>query len=72
MREWFKSIRTLQNLTLKQIAQMSNLDVTMISKIENGDRRPGVDIAKKLAEVMNFAKYGYDWTKFYESREKVS
>ena len=61
MRTWLKNIRTEKNLTQSEIAKMAGVDVTMISKIELGERRPSVEVAKKIAAVL-----GFNWTRFYE------
>jgi transcriptional regulator with XRE-family HTH domain len=61
LRIWLKDIRAQQNMTQQEVANAANVDVTMISKIEVGERRPSVKVAKKIAAVL-----GFDWTKFYE------
>lgn len=66
MREWFKKLRLKADLTQSDVANMANVDVTTINKIELGERRPSVETAKAIAEVLNF-----DWTKFYENEKEV-
>ena len=61
MRTWLKDIRAQQNMTQQEVANAANVDVTMISKIEVGERRPSVKVAKRIAAVL-----GFDWTRFYE------
>lgn len=61
MRIWLKDIRVSKGLTQQDIADMANVDVTMISKIELGERRPSVQLAKRIAAVL-----GFDWTLFYQ------
>ena len=61
MRTWLKDIRAQQNMTQQEVANAANVDVTMISKIEVGERQPSVKVAKKIAAVL-----GFDWTRFYE------
>lgn len=61
MRIWLKDIRAQQNMTQQEVAKAANVDVTMISKIELGERRPSVDVAKKIAAVL-----GFKWTRFFE------
>lgn len=39
----------------------------MISKIELGERRPSVEVAKKIAAVL-----GFDWTRFYEDEDEIT
>jgi putative transcriptional regulator len=48
-------------MTQQEVANAANVDVTMISKIEVGERQPSVKVAKKIAAVL-----GFDWTRFYE------
>ena len=61
MRTWLKDIRAKKGLTQQEVANAANVDVTMISKIELGERRPSVEVAKKIASVL-----GFPWTRFYE------
>ena len=61
MRDWLRNKRLEKQLTQAQLAEMVGADATMISKIEVGDRRPSVELAKKIAEVLRF-----DLTRFYE------
>ncbi len=61
MRTWLKDIRAKKGLTQQEVANAANVDVTMISKIELGERQPSVKVAKKIAEAL-----GFDWTRFYE------
>jgi transcriptional regulator with XRE-family HTH domain len=67
LRTWLKNIRTEKNLTQSEIAKMAGVDVTMISKIELGERRPSVEVAKKIAAVL-----GFDWTRFYDDEQAAS
>ena len=64
MREWLKNIRITQGFTQSDVANMTNVDVTTINKIELGSRRPSPELAKKIAEVL-----GFDWTLFYQDEE---
>ena len=61
MRTWLKDIRAKKELTQQEVANAANVDVTMISKIELGERRPSVEVAKKIASVL-----GFNWTRFFE------
>lgn len=61
MRDWLRNKRLEKQLTQAQLAKIVGADATMISKIEVGDRRPSVELAKKIAEAL-----GFDWTRFYE------
>jgi len=61
MRDWLRSKRREKKLTQSELAEMVGADETTISKIEVGERRPSVELAKKIAAVL-----GFDWTRFYE------
>ena len=61
MRDWLRNKRLEKQLTQAQLAKIVGADATMISKTEVGERRPSVELAKKIAEAL-----GFDWTRFYE------
>lgn len=44
-----KSLRNEQNLTLHQVAKDTDIDMTMLSKIERGERLPTVEQVKRIA-----------------------
>ena len=67
MRIWLKDIRAQQNMTQQEVAKAANVDVTMISKIELGERRPSVEVAKKIASVL-----GFPWTRFFEDEDEIT
>ena len=67
MRIWLKDIRAQQNMTQQEVAKAANVDVTMISKIELGERRPSVEVAKKIAAVL-----GFKWTLFYQDEDDLA
>jgi putative transcriptional regulator len=67
LRIWLKDIRAQQNMTQQEVAKAANVDVTMISKIELGERRPSVDVAKKIAAVL-----GFRWTLFFEDEDELT
>ena len=67
MRTWLKDIRAKNELTQQEVANAANVDVTMISKIELGERRPSVEVAKKIASVM-----GFNWTRFFEDEDDLT
>ena len=53
--------RQAKGYTQLQLATICNCDRTTIGKIETGEIKPSVKLAKTIAEVLDF-----DWTKFYE------
>ena len=63
MRKWLKDIRERLKLTTFEAANAAGISQSYYSSIENGTRgNPlNVDIAKKIAEALNF-----EWTRFYE------
>jgi len=67
LRIWLKDIRAQQNMTQQEVAKAANVDVTMISKIELGERQPSVKVAKKIASVL-----GFDWTLFYQDEDELT
>jgi transcriptional regulator with XRE-family HTH domain len=56
-----RSIRKQKGMTLKALASMTDLSESYISLIENMERRPSVDAAKRIAEVLEF-----HWTRFFD------
>jgi putative transcriptional regulator len=67
LRTWLKDIRAKKELTQQEVANAANVDVTMISKIELGERRPSVEVAKKIASVL-----GFNWTRFFEDEDELT
>lgn len=65
MRKWFKDLRMSKGYTQEKLADMVDVDTTTINKIELGHRRPSVEVAKSLGELL-----GFDWTMFFNKREK--
>ena len=62
-----RSARTEKNLTMRQVAEAAEISESFCSMIENGDRRPSVETAKKIAAVL-----GFNWTLFFEEEEKTA
>ena len=56
-----RSIRKQMVMTLKQLAASTDLSESYISLIENMERRPSVDAAKRIAEVLEF-----HWIQFFD------
>lgn len=56
-----KNIRESMNMTQQELASKSCVSRVTISRIENGKFLPSVDVAKRIAEVLNF-----DWTLFFK------
>lgn len=54
-------IRKKRGMTMKQLGELTGLSESYISKLENMERRPSVDAAKKIAEVLEFP-----WFRFFD------
>jgi len=59
LRKWLIELR--KGYTQTQIAEAVGITQQMYSAIELGERRPSVEVAKKIAAVM-----GFNWTRFYD------
>lgn len=64
--------RNEKQLTQEQVAVLASYDDKRITRqyygmIENGDRRPSVDVAKSIAKVL-----GINWTIFFEIKGNQS
>lgn len=57
----FTERRLMKELTQEKLAELCDVASSSISLYENGKRRPSVEVAKKIAKVLDF-----DWTEFYE------
>lgn len=60
-REWLIEKRKKKKLTQTDLAERVSCKTAYISLIENGERSPSVETAKKIADILKF-----NWTKFYE------
>lgn len=64
-REWLKEIRLNSNSTMLSLSSKLDISESYYCMLESGERRPSVEIAKKIGEVLNF-----DWTKFFEEEKQ--
>ena len=53
--------RVIKNLTQEQLAEKVGVPRAHITRIEKGDIKPSVPVAKRLGEVL-----GVDWRCFYD------
>lgn len=60
-REWLINKRIEKKLSQKELAEKCDISQVSIARIESGERRPSPELAKKIADVLNFS-----WTRFYE------
>lgn len=56
-----REARKLLNMTQKEVCNKADISEAFYSMIENGERRPSVKTAKKIARVL-----GFDWTLMYQ------
>lgn len=56
-----REIREKKNMTLLEVANASDVSEAYVSYLETGRRRPSVEVAKRIAEVL-----GFDWTLFFK------
>ena len=61
---WLKEMREGVNASTYKIASLCGISQSFYYSIENGDRRPSVETAKKIADVL-----GFPWTRFFEEQE---
>lgn len=59
-REWLIEARKMKRLSRAQAAEIFDIDVTYMEKIENGKRRPRFELAFEMGEF-----FGLDWQRFY-------
>lgn len=62
---FLKALRIKKNLTMRQVGEAAEISESFYSMIENGERRPSVETAKKIAAVL-----GFDWTMFFPDEQK--
>jgi putative transcriptional regulator len=65
LRKWLIEIRN--GRAQAQIAEAAGITQQMYSAIELGERRPSVEVAKKIAAVM-----GFHWTRFFEDEDDLT
>jgi putative transcriptional regulator len=62
--EWLKNIRLQKNKTQKKIAEEIGITDAFYSMIENGNRRPSPQVAKRIANILGFDD---EWYKLLEA-----
>lgn len=63
--DWFKKIREEKNFTLSKVSKETGISLCYLSQIESGKRKPSVEIAKKIANFLDFK-----WTLFFNEEER--
>ena len=61
-----KAVRKEKGLTGETVCRKAGVSPSGLSMIESGKRRPSVDLAKRIADVL-----GFSWTQFYEDSPDV-
>jgi len=64
MNVWLKMARESRGISQESVASQCAVTRQYYNFIENGDRRPSVETAKKIADVL-----GFPWTRFFEEQE---
>lgn len=65
MRAWLRNLRG--DKSQKDIAVACGITQQMYCWIELGERRPSVELAKKIATVLDF-----EWVRFFEDEQAAS
>ena len=65
--DWLREIRNGTGKSQEAIAKAVGMGQSGYSMLENGERRPSVETAKKIAAVL-----GFDWTRFFENVSEES
>lgn len=56
-----KGIRKAKGLRQTDLAKASGISQSLVVKLESGERKPSVKVAKRIASVL-----GFDWTEFFK------
>lgn len=68
MRKWLKQVRENHELSQKEAAEKIGISYPHYNFIENGDRRPSPEVAKRIAEILGFPD---EWYKLLEPTESA-
>ncbi|QKS71941.1 helix-turn-helix transcriptional regulator [Paenalkalicoccus suaedae] len=61
MRTWMKELRISKGLTQEKVAESAGIKRPYYAMIESGDRNPSVNVAKLIADKLDF-----NWTIFFD------
>ena len=64
-RQWLREARNNKEMSQKCVSDSVGIAQPFYHQIENGERRPSVETAKKIAAVL-----GFSWVRFFEDEEK--
>lgn len=65
-RVWLSGLRTEQQLTHQEVADLAGIDRSYYTQIESGHRKPSVETAQKIAKVLKF-----EWTIFFAQNSGI-
>ena len=68
LRKWLKTIRENKGMSQDEVAKDVKVSRQYYNFIENGDRRPSPEVAKKIATVLGFKN---EWYKLLEPPESA-
>ena len=54
-------LRKSVGLSQNELAQAAKISQPLVARIERGERKPSVKVAKRIASVL-----GFDWTEFFK------
>ena len=61
IREWLREIREAEKKSQRECAEAIGVTTTAYCNYETGFRKPRTETAKKIADALNFEKYGLTW-----------
>lgn len=71
VRLWLINIREKCKMTQEQVSIKAKVSRQFIGMLENNTKvNPHPNTAKRISEVLEFEKYGIDWTKFFEDEQQ--
>lgn len=65
--DFLKELRMSKGMTQTDVSNLAGISQPAYCNIENSERRPSVEMAKKIGAVL-----GFDWTRFFEREEDHS
>lgn len=63
MRNWLKNMRLQRKLTQEEVAKICDISRSFYTHIEQGNKTPSVEVAKKIGRTL-----GFKWTVFFENK----
>ena len=67
MRNWLKTLRNNKKFSQADVAKEVKISPQFYSFIENGDRNPSAQVAKRIADVLGFSN---EWYKLLEKEKE--